>query len=772
MAADPVASGPTLRRRFCIAGVVQGVGFRPYVYRRAAELGLTGFVANDTAGVVVEVEGPAEAVAGFEVGLLAEPPPLAVVEDVTTRDLAPEGSMSFEIRESADGTGMRAPISPDIATCDACLAEMSDPNERRFGYAFTNCTDCGPRFTIATAIPYDRAATTMASFEMCAACRAEYEDPRDRRFHAQPIACPRCGPRLSLLDRTGAPVDGDPVAGAAAALRAGRIVALKGLGGYHLACDATDEAVVSELRRRKNREEKPLAVMVPDRRWARRIARPSAAEEGVLAGRRRPIVLVPRAPTSPVASGVAPGNRFLGVMLPYTPLHHLLMRAFDGPLVLTSGNLSDEPIVYEDDLVLDRLGGSADLFLGHDRPIRMRCDDSVVRVVDGVEYPLRRARGYAPEPLVVKSPFRRLVLAAGAELKSTFCLGAGTRAIVSHHIGDLESWDAMRAFRDAVAHFSAIYGLRPEVVAHDLHPEYLSTKWALDQEVVEHVGVQHHHAHIASCLADNRRAERVIGLALDGTGYGDDGAIWGCEILVCDLAGYRRAGHLRYVPLPGGSAAIKQPWRMAAVYLAEAFGEPAATDLDLDSVRSSRWRWAPVLKMARAGLNAPPTSSAGRLFDAAAALCGLRHTAGYEGQAAAELEQAADPGSDLAYPCPVTDGEIDGVALIGALAEDLVSGRAVPEAAAGFHNGLARALFDVSENLRGQEGLGTVALSGGTWQNLFLLERVRAGLEARGFEVLIHHRVPPNDGGISLGQAVVANARGDPTDVPGSLQAG
>jgi hydrogenase maturation protein HypF len=746
------------RRRLHVRGVVQGVGFRPHVYGIATKLGLTGFVLNDGRGVIVEVEGDPDTIDLFRTALIDDRPPLAVIEGLDEEVVAPKRSTSFEILASETTGRRRAPISPDVATCAACLKELLDPAGRRYRYPFTNCTNCGPRFTITLEVPYDRPNTTMREFEMCEQCAAEYDDPADRRFHAQPIACHRCGPHVALLDQRGSELPGEPIVRAAELLREGRVIAVKGLGGYHIACDASNERAVNELRRRKRREEKPLAIMVPDLETACRVAVTTSADTAILASRRRPIVLLTRREGSGIAASVAPGNKYLGVMLPYTPLHYLLLAEIGRPMVLTSGNLSEEPIAHRDDEARQRLAGIADAFLVHDRAIHVRCDDSVVRVVEAGEYPLRRARGYAPEPLMVDPPFERPVLAAGPELKHTFCIGVEERAILSHHIGDLESWPAMVAFTEAVQHFTRVFDVVPDVVAHDLHPEYLSTKWALALEDVATVGVQHHHAHIASCLADNNRSERVVGLALDGTGYGDDGAVWGCEVLVCDLATYERVGHLRYMPLPGGAGAIRQPWRMAAVYLAEAFG-PEAERIEMEFVKRTRGRWTPILRMVDAGLNAPPTSSAGRLFDAAAALCGIRDRVTYEGQAAAELEQAADPHTTWGYPCSASGGVLDGVELIAALADDLAGGRPLPAAAAAFHNGFAAALVDAAGRACDVHGVATVALSGGTWQNALLLERVRNALDAAGLEVLIHRRVPPNDGGISLGQAVVANAR-------------
>jgi hydrogenase maturation protein HypF len=747
------------RRRMRVNGVVQGVGFRPLVYRLATGMGLSGFVLNDSEGVLIEVEGNSSAVDAFRTALVRQLPPLAIVESVREEPIEAKGGRSFEIRESARLGTARTPISADIATCVACLGEMADRRDRRYAYAFTNCTDCGPRFTITKSIPYDRPNTTMAGFSMCPACRSEYENPADRRFHAQPIACPRCGPALTFIG--GGDDAAGPVTEAAAAIGEGLIVAVKGLGGYHLSCDATSEAAVRRLRRRKNREEKPFAVMVSSVADARQIAAVTEGEAGVLESVRRPIVLLRRIEGAPLADAVAPSNRFVGVMLPYTPLHHILLAATARPVVMTSGNTSDEPIAFEDEDALHRLAGIADAFLVHNRPIHIRCDDSVVRVVGGDMYPVRRSRGFAPQPLSVSQPFVRPTIAVGAELKNTFCIGVEGRAILSQHIGDLENYEAMSAFERGVDHFLRIFEVAPEVVAHDLHPEYMSTKWALQREEVRTVGVQHHHAHIAACLADNGRFDRVIGLALDGTGYGPDGTIWGCEVLTCDARAFERAMHLRVLPMPGGAAAIREPWRMAAVYLDAAFGGGAG-ELPLDFVAATAHRWGPVLAMARADINCPSTSSAGRLFDAAAALCGLRTRVSYEGQAAAEFEQMADPDVDAAYPCGIDGGELDGVELIAALAEDLVRGRPAAHASAAFHNGLASSLVRSCEQVREQSGLSTIALSGGTWQNILMLERVHRLLSRSGFEVLTHRRVPPTDGGISLGQAVVANAQAHP----------
>jgi hydrogenase maturation protein HypF len=762
--------GSSVRTSVRVEGIVQGVGFRPFVYSLAKRLGLAGWVGNDVDGVFAEVEGAAGSVAEFLVLLEREAPPLARVERVTAQAMAPNGAAGFSIAPSDPSGRRRALISADSATCADCLADMADPGDRRFRYPFINCTNCGPRFTIVRDVPYDRPLTTMAGFAMCADCAAEYRDPANRRFHAQPVCCPACGPRLRLLDADGAGADGraGALAGAVGALRGGQVLAVKGLGGYHLAVDAASQHAAALLRARKHREDKPFALMAADAAQARRLCVVDEAAASLLTSSQRPVVLLPRRPGAPVADAVAPGNRHLGVMLPYTPLHHLLLHEFGRPIVLTSGNSSDEPIAYQDEDALRTLHGIADAFLTHDRPIHIRTDDSVLRPWRGREMLLRRSRGYAPEPITVRRRFPRPVLACGAELKSTFCLGAENRAILSHHIGDLENYETLRSFTEGIEHFRRLFDITPEVVAHDLHPEYLSTKYALDLDDVELVGVQHHHAHIASCLADNAHDGPVIGVAFDGTGFGTDGTLWGGEFLIADLAEAERAGHLAGVPMPGGAAAIRQPWRMAAAYLDAAYpgGLPDALAVAARNPRA----WPDVLTMARRGINAPLTSSAGRLFDAVAALLGVRDAINYEGQAAVELEQLADPAERAAYQAGITGGsplEVAGADLMRAAAEDLLAGVAPPVIAARLHNGVATMIARVCLLLRERSGLGTVALSGGVFQNLLLTEAVVRLLEDDGFEVLVHGRVPPNDGGISLGQAAVAAERDRGRPAPG-----
>jgi len=793
-----------------VTGTVQGVGFRPFVYSLAARLGLSGFVGNDSAGVFAEVEGAPAAVAEFLAAMERDPPPLARIDQVVTKNMRPYGGTGFSIAPSAPGARRTALVSADSATCADCLAELRDPADRRYAYPFINCTNCGPRFTIVADVPYDRPNTTMAPFAMCERCAAEYHDPANRRFHAQPVCCPACGPRLSLRGRGGAAVPaGDPLAAAAALLRDGGVLAVKGLGGYHLAVAARIEAAAAALRARKHREDKPFAVMAAGLAAARELAEVDQTAAALLTSPRRPIVLLPRRPGT-VAAAVAPGNRQLGVMLPYTPLHHLLLEAVGGPIVLTSGNLSDEPIAYRDEDAFTGLAPIADAFLTHDRAIHTRTDDSVVRAWGGRvagsepagrgvagsepagrgvagsepawggvagsepawggvagsepagrgrEMVIRRSRGYVPEPVTVAAAFPRPVLACGAELKNTFCLAAGDRAFLSHHIGDLENAATLRSFTEGIEHFARLFGIEPEVVAYDLHPEYLSTKYALDLDM-DSCGVQHHHAHIASCLADNGHAGPVIGVAFDGTGYGTDGTLWGGEFLVADLAGFERAGHLAPVPMPGGAAAIRQPWRMTAAYLRAAF--PSGPPAGLDVVKRNDRNWAAVIQMAERGVNAPVSSSAGRLFDAVAALLSVRDTINYEGQAAVELEQLADPGATGAYGCEITGQGpfcIEGAGLVRAVTGELTEGVPAPVIAARFHNGIAALIEDGCVLARERYGLGEVALSGGVFQNLLVTERAAARLAARGFRVLLHSRVPCNDGGISLGQAVVAGSR-------------
>jgi hydrogenase maturation protein HypF len=738
----------TSAARVRVEGTVQGVGFRPYVYRLARELALGGHVLNDERGVLVEVEGEQSSVASFVSRLAVEAPPLARVERVASEEISPTGVRGFEIGASVRGGVPDAPVAADSATCDDCLRELFDPADRRHRYPFVNCTNCGPRFTIVRGVPYDRPRTTMAGFEMCERCRGEYEDPGDRRFHAQPNACPDCGPSLRLVGASTG--DDDPLAAAVAALAAGSIVAVKGLGGFHLACRAGDESAVAALRARKHREDKPFALMVADVAGARSLVELSSADELALLGPERPIVVARRRDGGGcVVPSVAPGAPDLGVMLPYSPLHHLLLDGVREPLVMTSANVSDEPIAFEDDDALERLASIADLFLLHDRPIHMRTDDSVVRSYRSGRIVLRRSRGYVPASLALPVPAASDVLACGAELKSTFCVAKGRRAWVGHHIGDLKNWETLSSFRDGVEHFERLFAVTPRLVAHDLHPDYLSTGYAREREGVELVAVQHHHAHLAACLAEHGERGPAVGAIYDGTGYGPDGSVWGGELLVGGLERAERAGHLRPVRMPGGDAAIREPWRMACAWLVETFGEAGPP---LAGVSEEAWR--AVAHMASSGVGAPVTTSVGRLFDAVAALCGLRACVNYEGQAAVELEAACTFDEPGAYLVELDDLVLDARSLIAAVVRDVAAGVEVGAVAMRFHRGFALATAEACMRV----GIGMVALSGGVFQNRVLLELTQEELERRGMRVLVPRLLPPNDGGISYGQAAAAAA--------------
>ncbi len=766
MTAVALVAGSSSRLRVTVEGTVQGVGFRPHVYRLARELGLTGFVRNDSSGVVIEVEGTAGAVEDFVGRLRSEAPPLAVLDRVSARPVAVNADRVFQILGSDASGAASAPVTPDTATCDDCLRELRDRLDRRFRYPFINCTNCGPRFTIVGGVPYDRPRTTMADFEMCERCRSEYADPGDRRFHAQPNACPDCGPHVWLTDSSGAVAAerDDAIRAAVRGLRDGAIVALKGLGGFHLACVADDEAAVAALRARKHREEKPFALMAPSLEAARELVELTEREEALLESRERPIVIARRRAGAPAAAAVAPRSRDLGVMLPYSPLHHLLLEDMGVALVMTSGNVSDEPIAYADDDALTRLGGIADLFLLHDRRIETRTDDSIVRATRQRTPPLmiRRSRGYVPAALRLPVPASRPVLACGAELKSTFCVAKGARAWVSHHIGDLEKYETLESFIEGISHFERLFAVTPEVVAHDLHPEYLSTKFAVERHGVDHVAVQHHHAHLAACLAEHGARGPAVGAIYDGTGYGLDGTIWGGELLVGDLVGFERAGSLWPVGLPGGAAAIREPWRMAAAWLTAVGRQKAPAPL-APAVDPSSWR--AVCELARTGVASPTTTSMGRLFDAVAALCGLRMRVSYEGQAAAELEAVADPEERGSYPLPLGSEAgrlvLDARETVLALLRDLDAAVPASRIAARFHNAVAFATCCACVKLACGQGVGTVVLGGGTFQNRRLLEAATASLRRAGLRVLVPELLPPNDGGISYGQAAVAAARSE-----------
>jgi hydrogenase maturation protein HypF len=772
MTVDTVA-GTRRRIRVRVDGTVQGVGFRPYVYRLAGELGLSGFVLNDAHGVLLEVEGSAASVRQFLSRLASDAPPLAVLERVLSEERPLTGETKFVIRESPSGGVPDAPVTPDTATCAECVTELFDPADRRFRYPFINCTSCGPRFTIVRGVPYDRALTTMAAFTMCSGCAAEYEDPADRRFHAQPNACPVCGPSVTLLGADGEPVAvgsaRDPVRAAAAALRDGRIVAVKGLGGFHLACRADDETAVAALRARKHREDKPFAVMVAAVEMARLLVSPGEREVELLEAPERPIVLAPRRADAPVAHAVAPGAPELGVMLPYSPLHHLLLADAGTALVMTSGNVSDEPIAFTNEDALARLAPIADLLLVHDRPIETRTDDSVLRAVSGPggsrTVCLRRSRGYVPARLTLSDGAARPLLACGAELKNTFCLAKARSAWVSHHIGDLSNYETLRSFTDGIAHFERLFAVAPEVVAHDMHPEYLSTKYALEREGVQLIAVQHHHAHLAACLAEHGQHGHAIGAIFDGTGYGTDGSVWGGEILLGDVADFTRVGSLLPVRLPGGERAVREPWRMACAWLSEAYAlmkEAPKIPGALAGLVDGR-AWGQVAQLARTGLGSPLTTSMGRLFDAVAAICGVRATVNYEGQAAIELEAACDPAERRSYTISLqrVGGRllIDPRETVRAISSDVDGGVAIGVVASRFHAAVAGAIVEACAAAASSSDTDLIVLSGGVFQNRRLLETALEGLHAVGLRTLIPERLPLGDGGISYGQAAVAARR-------------
>jgi len=836
--------------RIHITGIVQGVGFRPFVYNLAMRMGLRGWVRNTSAGVDIQVEADDSTLEAFACSLRESAPPLALIASLEVDPCPPNGFSTFEIIHSEPIPGAFQPISPDVSICDDCLRELFDPKDRRYRYPFINCTNCGPRFTIIQDIPYDRPQTTMAPFEMCDQCRSEYEDPRNRRFHAQPVACAECGPHVwlelgdmeigvrrlgdrndspqlltpnsQLLTPISHPANRDAILESRKLLVSGYIVAIKGLGGFHLACDATNPEAVAELRRRKLRADKPFALMMPGVETIARHCYLNDDERALLESPQRPIVLLQRRPESNIAAAVAPGQNTLGVMLPYTPLHYLLFSldtdshgfprienkkirvhpcssaSHLSALVMTSGNLSEEPIATDNEEAHQRLSDLADAFLMHDREIHVRCDDSVIRVRSyelGVKnrvaqplppnsqpaiYPLRRSRGYAPYPIVLPR-HTPPILAVGPELKNTFCLTKDRYAFISHHIGDLENYETLRAFEEGIEHYERLFRIEPEIIACDLHPDYLATRYAIDRAQNTNLPIyqiQHHHAHIAACMAEHGLTgdEPVIGVSFDGAGYGDDGAIWGGEFLLADYRGYHRFAHLAYTPLPGGDKAIKEPWRMALSWLHTA---GIAWDDELPPGKYAKLQvgmWAsehpltpnpqplaPDSLLASlhlqltTGLNAPPTSSIGRLFDAVSALTGVRQTVNYEAQAAIELEALADPDEMGGYQISIDNSPfINPAPIFHAIISDLRTGVNISAISARFHNGLARMVTEVALVMRREFGIHVVAFSGGVWQNMTLLYKSLTLLEKEGFEVLIHEKTPTNDGGLSLGQAMIA----------------
>ncbi len=776
--------------RIHINGIVQGVGFRPFVYGLATRLDLVGWVRNTSAGVDIEVEGDETQLAAFSRALSEDTPPLAQIDAIERETYAPTGFTTFEIVHSQALPGAFQPISPDVSVCADCLRELFDPHNFRYRYPFINCTNCGPRFTIIKDVPYDRPKTTMASFPMCAACAGEYQDPLDRRFHAQPVACPACGPHvwleLATWDENSQPqtpvrrqIQDEAILETQHLLSQGKIVAIKGIGGFHLACDAENTQAVALLRERKNRPSKPLALMMPNIENIELHCRVNAQERELLTSRERPIVLLTKRADSALSPQIAPGQNTFGVMLPYTPLHYLLFaqgESYPAPdlpyraLVMTSGNWSGEPIVTQNEDAREHLDHIADAFLFHNREIHVHCDDSVTRVANKHPYPLRRSRGYAPFPVLLSAAAPSL-LATGAELKNTFCLTKDRYAFLGQHVGNLENYETLRTFERSITHFERLFRAKPEAVACDLHPNYLASNYARERAQRENLPlfeIQHHHAHIAACLAENNYPgeKPVIGVAFDGTGYGDDGAIWGGEFLLADYGGYHRAYHLDYVPLPGGDKAVREPWRVALAVL-HVLGldwnpnlVPVLHAQRLDAENPDY----PILKILRRQLekeiNTPPTSSAGRLFDAVSALLGVCEKISYEAQAAIELEALAAKDEEESYHFSTTASDIIGIApAIQAILSDLERGVPVPRISARFHNGLAKMVQAVCRKLRAEHNISTVALSGGVWQNITLLERTIALLQEDDFNIYTHQKVPANDGGLALGQAVIAQRK-------------
>jgi hydrogenase maturation protein HypF len=760
-----------------INGIVQGVGFRPFVYQLAREHGIRGTVANTSSGVWIHAEGPVKNLMCFCRALEEKAPPLAHITSVQSFPETARGLADFSILPSQGKEETTTLISPDVCVCRDCLKEMFDPEDRRHGYPFINCTNCGPRYTIISGIPYDRPSTSMKHFKMCTRCQAEYDDPGNRRFHAQPNACPECGPQVSLWDNNRRQIKTDtPIREAARQIKAGHIVAVKGLGGFHLAADAQNQNAVLRLRARKHREEKPFALMSPTLDHIRRYARIRPDEERLLTSPQRPIVLLEKKYPHLIADAAAPGNRYFGVMLPYTPLHYLLLDA-EGPespdfiaLVMTSGNMSEEPIAIDNAEAGDRLSHIADYFLIHNRDIYLRSDDTILRHTAGKVRLIRRSRGYVPRPVFLKSPVP-MILACGGELKNTICLTKGSNAFLSQHIGDMENLETLNFFTMTVAHMERILDIRPEIIARDLHPDYMSTGYALEQKGVQTIGIQHHHAHIVSCMAENQMEEPVIGLAFDGTGYGPDGAVWGGEILIAAPGEFRRAAHLSYVPLPGSAAAIREPWRMALAYLIETFGE-SLWNLDLPFLKTIAEKDAGIIRsMIQKKINTPGTSSMGRFFDGISAMLGLKQRASFEGQAAMMLEMTADETVDGHYACEWTSGEIRQILLqsiVEGVARDIGKGISAPVISGKFHNTLIRVFSDLCQVMRKETGLNRAALSGGCFQNTILLKGMIRSLEQAGFEVLTHSLVPANDGGLSLGQALAAAAKNRGATLPGA----
>jgi hydrogenase maturation protein HypF len=750
--------------RIEIKGIVQGVGFRPFVYNLAHKYSLCGYVLNDTRGVEIEVVGKKTAINEFLLQVKTSPPPQSRIEQVKIRKIPYHDYQNFVIRESVNKDIKTVLISPDLATCEDCLNELFDQQDRRFEYPFLNCTNCGPRLTIIQDIPYDRDKTTMSAFKMCPDCESEYHSPQNRRFHAQPNACPVCGPHLTLMDnKKKLQTTRDPIVSAIELLKKGYIVAIKGIGGYHLACDATSKEAVATLRERKYREDKPFALMAKDLKTIQSFCHVNSFEKNLLQSVSRPIVLLKKKNLNLIAGDAAPLQKNFGVMLPYSPLHYLLIKKSNLILVMTSGNQSDEPIACENDEASEKLDEIADYFLLHNRDIYRRCDDSVTRIWRGTETILRRGRGYVPQPIRLNFNFRKHILATGAQLKNTFCLARDNSACLSTHIGDLENFETLDFYTKEIERFKKLCWVKPEIVAYDMHPEYLSTKYALSLRDVKKNPVQHHHAHIVSCMAENKINQKVIGVAFDGTGYGEDKTVWGGEFLLADFEEYQRVAHLKYVPMPGGETAIKNPWRMALAYLYTYYGEDFL-NLDLEFVKKlERNKWKVIKGMLDQKINLFSTSSIGRFFDAVSVLLRWRERNNYEGQPAVELEMMTDEKVKGKYLFEITREKgifiINPELVIKGIVRDLVKDEEKSKIAAKFHNTIAQMINEVCKSLRKEYGLNSVCLSGGVFQNIFLLDRAYDLLTDSQFKVYTHHRVPTNDGGISLGQAAIANQR-------------
>jgi hydrogenase maturation protein HypF len=748
-------------KKLKVNGIVQGVGFRPFVFQLAEHYDLKGEVANTPFGVSIHIEGPPNRLASFEADLAAKSPPLAYIVEISGNSQTVKNYTDFRIVKSKGETAMSTLISPDVSVCHDCLQEMFDPRNRRYSYPFINCTNCGPRYTIIDDIPYDRPKTSMRHFKMCPACQAEYDDPTDRRFHAQPNACAKCGPQVGLYDnRHKQIIADDPIGKAAEILKQGYILAVKGLGGYHLAADAANADAVMRLRLRKLREEKPLAVMANDIEHIQRFAEVQIKDEELLTSIQRPIVLLKKKATNPICEEVAPRNNYFGVMLPYTPLHYMLLKHGFKALVMTSGNLSEEPIAIDNDDAFQRLADIADYFLIHNRDIYLRSDDSIVRHSAGSKRFIRRSRGYVPIPVFLKHKISS-VLACGAELKNTVCLTKGDRAFLSQHIGDLENMATYDFFEHTINHLKRILDISPEIIACDMHPNYLSTQFAEKQQNIEKISVQHHHAHIVSCMAENKLDGPVVGLSFDGTGFGTDGAIWGGEVLIVEEHNFERAGHLRYVPMPGSTAAIKEPWRMAVSYLKDSFGKDF-NNLNLPGLKEiESEKLTVVSEMITKGVNSPLTSSLGRLFDGVAAICGVRNQANFEGQAAMELEMLAVESDGLCYDYDWETADVLRILpapIIRGVVTDILNKVPIGEISARFHQTLIHLFANLCEVIRSDRGLNRVVLSGGCFQNSILLSGMLRVLQSNQFEVFTHEQVPTNDGGIAMGQAVVAAA--------------